>query len=107
MLFYKYKYDSHWCWWLRWYWNNGRRVSANNGDDFVSVDFQSMVEADDDVVGKDTSGTLKSATSFQRQLDGFLKLPVSLDLARRVAVKVGVYDAKEGLFKRQIDVHET
>ena len=107
---------------------NRRRVAAHNRDDFVSVDLQSRMEADHDVVGEYSSRALfsrkiwfafasgnsaffraylQSSASLQREFDGLLKLAVPRDLAGRVAVEVCVDDAEEGLAESHLDVHET
>ncbi len=41
--------------------HDGWRVAADDGDDLVSVDLQPRVEANDDVIREDTSGTLRKA----------------------------------------------
>ena len=113
------------CWWRY----NRSRVATHDRDDFISVDLQSRMEANHDVVREYASRALlggkkvkfafasgnraffpaylQSSASLQREFDGLLKLAVARDLAGGVAVKVGVDDAEEGLAESHLHVHET
>ena len=111
--------------------DNRRRVATHDRDDLVSVDLQSRMEANHDVVGEYSSRALlskknvrglvciciwescifpaylQSSASLQREFDGLLKLAVPRDLAGGVAVEVGVDDAEEGLAESHLHIHET
>ncbi len=85
--------------------HDGLRIAADDGLDLVAVHLERRVEAHDQVVGEDAQRVLEGAAAGQRQLVAGRQLAAADEVARRVAVKVGVDDAVERLGELQIDVH--
>ena len=50
--------------WKNWWWYNRRRVTANDGNNFISHNFKAGMEPHNNIVGKDSGRALEKYEEF-------------------------------------------
>ena len=83
-----------------------RRISADDGDDFISLNLQTRMEPDHDVVGEHPGVGLLRAASLQGDLYLGRLLSIAADLTGRVSVQLCVDNSVKFLLELKIYGHE-